>query len=207
MKTPDQDQKDGPSTRLVAAAFASLGFCIGLLTAMSASPVAPSVVVALFTFSGGGALLASKSLPAADKALLCKGILTLSLGTVLGIGAGITICAYLPFGSPFKATDAADSTQPTASQSRPTSASGESPPARRFLLRHQPGEAILLTLDRWRRNETTSMDQLKQQIVEDLSDSLNDALSTQQVESLLREYQRNPDLRVETLLDVLGLSP
>ena len=192
--TPTDDER-GPPLALAAAAFLALGFCIGGLTGMTASAVAPSLIAALFTFSGGAALIAGKNLSRSNRIISCVAILAMSLGTAAGVVGGIALSEHS--GLAGRASAASSTEQPsTPSNDRVN---------RRFLLRNRFDSATRQTLQRWERGELKSTEAVQAALSEDFSDQINDVISSDRVASILNANQSDSERALSELLKLLAL--
>jgi hypothetical protein len=75
-------------------AFLALGFLVGNLTALSASPVAAAVVPALFTLAGGSVLAFLSNVPQQDRPVAANAILSFSLACLVGTYLGIVVNSH-----------------------------------------------------------------------------------------------------------------
>ena len=72
-------------------AFLVLGFLVGNVTGLSASPVATALVPALFALAGGSVLAFLKDLSAEDRKLAGRAIIGFSVGCLSGIYLAIVV--------------------------------------------------------------------------------------------------------------------
>src|SRR6516162_4249333 len=95
-------------------AFFALGFLIGNLTALSASPIAAILVPSLFTFMGGSVLAFFSKIHDKDRPVVWKSILSFSLACLAGIYIGIELNSRqllgpIPFSAAKSSSEAARS--------------------------------------------------------------------------------------------------
>jgi hypothetical protein len=72
-------------------AFLALGFLVGNLTGLSASPLAGIIVPAAFTLVGGSALAFLSKVPERDRPIASGAILLFSIGCLLGVYIGVLV--------------------------------------------------------------------------------------------------------------------
>lgn len=72
-------------------AFFALGFLVGNVTGLSASPIATALVPALFALAGGSVLAFLKGLSAEDRQLAGRAIIGFSVGCLAGLYLAIIV--------------------------------------------------------------------------------------------------------------------
>lgn len=75
-------------------AFVSLGFLVGNIAGMSASPVAATVIASVFTLAGGSALALFQKLQEADIKRASQSIAAFSVSCLFGLYVGILVTEY-----------------------------------------------------------------------------------------------------------------
>jgi demethoxyubiquinone hydroxylase (CLK1/Coq7/Cat5 family) len=78
---------------MLAIAFAALGFLVGNLTGLSASPIANALVPALFALVGGSFIAFLSSVPEKDRGVAASAILSFSLSCLAGAYLGVLVNA------------------------------------------------------------------------------------------------------------------
>jgi hypothetical protein len=86
-------------TAMIAAAFAALGFLIGNLTGLSASPIAQILVPALFALIGGSFIAFLSTVPHDDRRVAAGAIMGFSLACLVGTYVGILVNVSQVLGS------------------------------------------------------------------------------------------------------------
>ncbi len=78
----------------IGAAFASLGFLVGLLTGMTASAVVGSLLGLIFAFVGGSVIALLSKVDERQQLLAYKAIFALSTGAIVGLLGGILLSEW-----------------------------------------------------------------------------------------------------------------
>jgi demethoxyubiquinone hydroxylase (CLK1/Coq7/Cat5 family) len=78
---------------MLSIAFAALGFLVGNLTGLSASPIANALVPALFALVGGSFIAFLSSVPEKDRGVAAWAIMSFSVSCLAGAYLGILVNA------------------------------------------------------------------------------------------------------------------
>lgn len=89
-----EPSKHGNPTKGHIIAFLSLGFVVGNVVGMSASPIANTLVGLLFAFAGGSAVAFLRKLDETSRLQACQMITAASIGCLAGLYAGILVCEH-----------------------------------------------------------------------------------------------------------------
>jgi hypothetical protein len=78
----------------MTAAFLALGFLVGNLTALSASPIVTALVPAIFAMVGGSILAFLSKLSEVDRPIAARAIMAFSLACLAGTYLGIIVTSH-----------------------------------------------------------------------------------------------------------------
>lgn len=95
-------------------AFLALGFLVGNVTGLSASPIAMALIPAIFTLAGGSVLAFLSNVAEPERKIAAKAILAFSLGCLSGVYFGIVVTTHQLLGSPVAASPAPPTDQAAA---------------------------------------------------------------------------------------------
>jgi hypothetical protein len=119
----------------VGKAFASLGFLVGLVTGLTSSSVAASLLGLVFALLGGSTIAFFDKLEGKKLDFALQAILAMSIACVIGLGQGIAACEWQLL-SPPGSRPTADTRATSPPGSRPTTEEQDTIAGRKYLRSH-----------------------------------------------------------------------